>query len=65
MRSELAVPMLLDDQCIGVINLESPKESAYSRTDERVLETVASYVARAVQVAELHSRSNSRPTSTR
>ncbi len=56
MRSELAVPMLLDDQCIGVLNLESPKESAFSRTDERVLETVASYVARAVQVAELHSQ---------
>ncbi len=54
--SELAVPMLLDDQCIGVLNLESPKLSAYSRTDERVLETVASYVARAVQVAELHSQ---------
>ncbi len=55
-RSELAVPMLLDDECIGVLNLESPKEAAYSRTDERVLETVASYVARAVQVAELHSQ---------
>ncbi len=56
MRSELAVPMALDDQCIGVLNLESPKIAAYSSTDERVLENVASYVARAVQVAELHSQ---------
>ncbi len=56
MRSELVIPMLLDDLCVGVINLESTEVSAYSRTDEKVLETVASYVARAIQVAELHSR---------
>lgn len=56
MRSELAVPMLLDDSCIGVLNLESSRPSAFSRTDEKVLETIASYVARAVQVAELHSQ---------
>ena len=55
-RSELAVPMVLDDECIGVLNLESPRIAAYSSTDARVLETVASYVARAVQVAELHSQ---------
>ncbi len=56
MLSELAVPMVLDDACIGVINLESPRESAFSRTDEKVLETIASYVARAIQVAEHHSQ---------
>ncbi len=56
MRSELTVPMLLDDRCVGIINLESPEISAYSRTDEKVLESIASYVARAIQVAELHSR---------
>ncbi len=56
MRSELAVPMLVDEVCIGVLNLESPRTSAYSRTDEKVLETVATYVARALQVAELHSQ---------
>jgi diguanylate cyclase (GGDEF)-like protein/putative nucleotidyltransferase with HDIG domain len=56
MRSELAVPMLLNDACVGVLNLESPHASAYSRTDEKVLETIASYVARAIQVAELHSQ---------
>lgn len=54
MRSELAVPMLIEDTCVGVLNLESPHPGAYSSTDERVLEAIASYVARAIQVAELH-----------
>jgi len=55
-RSELAVPMLLDDGCIGVLNIESPRPAAYSRTDQTVLEITAAYVARAVQLAELHSQ---------
>jgi diguanylate cyclase (GGDEF)-like protein len=55
-RSELAVPMLLDDGCIGVLNIESPRPAAYSRTDQTVMEITAAYVARAVQLAELHSQ---------
>jgi diguanylate cyclase (GGDEF)-like protein len=55
-RSELAVPMLLDDGCIGVLNIESLRPAAYSRTDQTVLEITAAYVARAVQLAELHSQ---------
>lgn len=55
-RSELAVPMLLDDGCIGVLNVESLRPAAYSRTDQTVLEITAAYVARAVQLAELHSQ---------
>ena len=55
-RSELAVPMLLDDGCIGVLNVESSRPAAFSRTDQTVLEITAAYVARAVQLAELHSQ---------
>jgi diguanylate cyclase (GGDEF)-like protein len=48
--------MLLDDGCIGVLNIESPRPAAYSRTDQTVMEITAAYVARAVQLAELHSQ---------
>ena len=32
-RSELAIPMLLKDRCIGVVDLESPELDAFSKRD--------------------------------
>lgn len=54
MRSELAVPLLVDGYCIGVLNLESPRQAAFSHTDQQVVEMIATYVAQAIQVAMLH-----------
>lgn len=56
MRSEIAVPLLVDGRCVGVLNLESPRVAAYSVTDQQVLEMVATYVAQAIEVANLHDR---------
>lgn len=56
MRSELAVPLFVDGQCIGVLNLESPRPAAFSVTDQQVLEMVATYVAQTFEVANLHDR---------
>lgn len=56
MRSELAVPLLIDGRCIGVINLESPHAAAFSLTDQQVLEMIGTYVAQAMEVAHLHDQ---------
>lgn len=56
MRSELAVPLLIDGRCTGVINLESPHAAAFSLTDQQVLEMIATYVAQAMEVARLHDQ---------
>ncbi len=56
MRSILAVPLLVDGHCAGVLSLEHPEPVAYSPSDQHVLEIVATYVAQAIQVAHLHDR---------
>jgi len=44
-RSELAVPIILGKESIGVLNVESSKLGAFSRDDQQLLETLASHVA--------------------
>ncbi len=56
MRSVMAVPLVVDGHCAGVLSLEHPDPSAYSPSDQHVLEIVATYVAQAIQVANLHDR---------
>lgn len=56
MRSMLAVPLVVDGHCAGVLSLEHPDAAAYSPSDQHVLEIVATYVAQAIQVANLHDR---------
>ncbi len=56
MRSILAVPLVVDSHCAGVLSLEHPEPMAYSPSDQHVLEIVATYVAQAIQVANLHDR---------
>lgn len=48
-RSELCVPLFLEDQVIGVVNVEDERIGAYSESDQRVLEIVASHIAVAIQ----------------
>ncbi|MFX0061722.1 MAG: GAF domain-containing protein, partial [Candidatus Hermodarchaeota archaeon] len=43
-KSELVVPIIYDHETIGVINAESPSKNAFSTTDERLLEILASVV---------------------
>ena len=53
-RSELAVPMLIKDSCIGVFDLESPEASAFDRRDIYILTLLASQAAVAVENARLY-----------
>jgi sigma-B regulation protein RsbU (phosphoserine phosphatase) len=53
-RSELAVPMLLKDRCIGVFDLESPELEAFSKRDVEILTLLASQAAVAIENARLY-----------
>ena len=53
-RSELAIPMLLKDRCIGVFDLESPELDAFSKRDVEILTLLASQAAVAIENARLY-----------
>ena len=53
-RSELAIPMLLKDRCIGVVDLESPELDAFTKRDVEILTLLASHAAVAVENARLY-----------
>jgi sigma-B regulation protein RsbU (phosphoserine phosphatase) len=53
-RSELAIPLLLKDRCIGVIDLESPELDAFSKRDVEILTLLASQAAVALENARLY-----------
>ncbi|MGH9408997.1 MAG: GAF domain-containing protein [Vicinamibacterales bacterium] len=53
-RSELAIPMLLKDRCIGVIDLESPELDAFTKRDVEILTLLASQSAVAIENARLY-----------
>jgi sigma-B regulation protein RsbU (phosphoserine phosphatase) len=53
-RSELAIPMLLQDRCIGVFDLESPELDAFTKRDIGILTMLASQAAVAIENARLY-----------
>ena len=53
-RSELAIPMLLKDRCIGVVDLESPELDAFNKRDVEILTLLASQAAVAIENARLY-----------
>ncbi|MGH9312700.1 MAG: PP2C family protein-serine/threonine phosphatase, partial [Vicinamibacterales bacterium] len=53
-RSELVVPMLVKDRCIGVFDLESPELDAFSKRDAEILQLLASQAAVAIENARLY-----------
>jgi phosphoserine phosphatase RsbU/P len=53
-RSELVIPMLLKDRCIGVVDLESPELDAFSKRDVEILTLLASQAAVAIENARLY-----------
>jgi sigma-B regulation protein RsbU (phosphoserine phosphatase) len=53
-RTVLAVPMLVKDRCIGVIDLESPEVAAFDRRHVYILTMLASQAAVAVDNARLY-----------
>jgi sigma-B regulation protein RsbU (phosphoserine phosphatase) len=53
-RSELVVPLLLKDRCIGVFDLESPELAAFTQRHAELLGILASQVAVAIENARLY-----------
>ncbi|MGC2888299.1 MAG: GAF domain-containing protein, partial [Candidatus Acidiferrum sp.] len=53
-RSELVVPLLLQDRLIGVLDLESTEPNAFTVENERMLATLGSYIAVALENARLY-----------
>ena len=53
-RSELAIPLLLKDRCIGVVDLESPELDAFSKRDVEILKLLAAQAAVAIENARLY-----------
>lgn len=52
--SELAIPLMLKDRCIGVIDLESPVPDAFSKRDAEILTLLAGQAAVAIENANLY-----------
>ena len=53
-RSELVIPMLIKDRCIGVFDLESPELGAFTKEHKELLTLLASQAAVAIENARLY-----------
>jgi sigma-B regulation protein RsbU (phosphoserine phosphatase) len=53
-KSELVIPLLLKDRCIGVFDLESPELDAFSKGHVEILTLLASQAAVAIENARLY-----------
>jgi sigma-B regulation protein RsbU (phosphoserine phosphatase) len=53
-RSELVIPMLIKDRCIGAFDLESPELDAFTKEHGELLTLLASQAAVAVENARLY-----------
>ena len=55
-RSELVIPMLIKDRCIGVFDLESPELSAFTKEHKELLTLLAAQAAIAIENARLYEQ---------
>jgi sigma-B regulation protein RsbU (phosphoserine phosphatase) len=53
-KSELVIPMLIKDRCIGVFDLESPELNAFTKEHQELLTLLASQAAVAIENARLY-----------
>ncbi len=59
-RSELAVPLILRDRLVGVIDLESQQTDAFTEEHEQVITALASHIATALDNARLYEELTAR-----
>lgn len=57
-RSELAVPLIIDGETIGVLNVDSTRVAAFKPEDERLLVALAAYASKLIQTARLYEGLN-------
>jgi diguanylate cyclase (GGDEF)-like protein len=53
-RSEIAVPLVVEGQVIGVLDAESRKPGAFGAEEERTLTVIAQQAAAVIQTVQLH-----------
>src|SRR5687768_4007745 len=53
-RSELVIPMMIKDRCIGVFDLESPELNAFTKEHKELLTLLASQAAVSIDNARLY-----------
>ena len=53
-RSELVIPMLIKERCVGVFDLESPELDAFTKEHQELLTLLASQAAVAIDNARLY-----------
>ena len=53
-RSELVVPLMVKDRCLGVFDLESPELDAFKKSDVEIMTLFASQAAVAIENARLY-----------
>jgi sigma-B regulation protein RsbU (phosphoserine phosphatase) len=53
-RSELVVPLMVQDRCIGVLDLESPELDAFGKSQVEIVTLLASQAAVAIENARLY-----------
>ena len=58
-RSEMALPLLLGDQAIGAVTVQSTQEAAFSQDDTTALQAMADQLAIAIHNAKLHTENQS------
>jgi phosphoserine phosphatase RsbU/P len=56
-RSELAVPLIVKNRLIGVIDIESPRPNNFTEEHKRLLTLIASRMAVGIENARLYTRS--------
>ncbi|HEY8714867.1 MAG TPA: GAF domain-containing SpoIIE family protein phosphatase [Candidatus Acidoferrum sp.] len=61
-RAELVIPLLLQDRLIGVLDLESTVPQAFTADHERMLDTMGSYIAIALENARLYQQARENET---
>ena len=55
-RSELAVPMIVQDRVVGGVDIQSPIPARFTSDSEKTIVALANHAATAVENAMLHSR---------
>ena len=55
-RSEMAIPMLVGDKVVGVLDAQSPELNAFNEDDLRILSSVAAQAAIAIERARLYEK---------
>ncbi len=59
-RSEMAVPLKIGERVIGVLNVESPRQNAFTEEDMRLMATLAGHLAVILENARLYRETTQR-----